>query len=222
MRFARWSNALLLNGEALRPRGWDTDRMRGAWVTVAALGLACLSACGSVVAGSSGVDMGRLRALGVAPDLVYLVDLPGYEMAEQSMGGIGEEGFGVFYTSAGGRQVELRVDRGTFGDDVCRSTPINLATPPDALVLCVHDEVGWYRMAGDRHEYVALRGDVLIKLGGGVTDVGRAALKTAVGGARRATGDGKAGTTPPRVPVERGDLPTAGDGAPDNAVGPGG
>ncbi|GLW23579.1 hypothetical protein DI270_015450 [Microbispora triticiradicis] len=187
----------------------------------AALGLACLGACGSVTA-SSGVDMDHLRELGVAPDLVYLVDLPGYEMAEQSMGGVGEEGFGVFYTAPGGRQVELRVDRGAFDDDMCRSTPINLATPPDALVLCIHDEVGWYRMAGDRHEYVAPRGDVLIKLSGGVTDVSRAALKAAVAGARRATGDRKAGTAPPRVPVERGDLPTVGDGAPDNEVGPGG
>ncbi|WP_204285833.1 hypothetical protein [Microbispora amethystogenes] len=195
--------------------------MRGRWVTAAVLGLACLSACGSIRA-SSGVDMGRLRALGVAPDLVYLVDLPEYEMAEQSMGGVGEEGFGVFYTAPGGRQVELRVDRGSFGDDVCRSTPINLATPPDALVLCIHDDVGWYRMAGDRHEYVALRGDVLVKLSGGVTDVSRAALKAAVAGAHRAVGDGKAGTTPPRVPVERGDLPTAGDGAPGGEVGPGG
>ncbi|MBO4273630.1 hypothetical protein [Microbispora triticiradicis] len=46
-------------------------------------------------------------------------------MAEQSMGGVGEEGFGVFYTPPGGRQVELRAARGAFGDDVCRSTPIN-------------------------------------------------------------------------------------------------
>ncbi|GAA0389314.1 membrane protein [Microbispora corallina] len=187
---------------------------------MAALAVAGLGGCGSLAAPGS-VDMGRLRELGVSPDLVYLVDLPGHELAEQSLGVVNEEGFGAFYASPEGRQVELRVDRGTFDDEMCAAVPVE-AAPPDAEVVCDHDDVGWYRLAGDRQEYVVLRGDALIRLSGRAADVGRAALKAAVAGARPATDDENATPPPARVPVERGDLPTAGDGAPNNEVAPGG
>jgi len=186
-----------------------------------ALGLVVLSGCGSGAA-VSGAEMERLRAQGVAPDLVYLVDLPGYELAEQSMGVINEEGFGAVYASPAGRQVELRVDHGAFGDDVCQGVPVHNATPPDARVTCERDDAGWYRVAGDRHEYVSVQGDRLLTLNGRVTEVSRDALKAAVAGARHAVSDGSGTPEPARTPVQRGDLPTAGDGAPNNEVGPGG
>ena len=105
------------------------------------------------------------------------------------LGGINEEGFGAFYTSPEGRQVELRVDRGTFDDDVCTGTPVHNAA--DGEVTCSQDDVGWYRVAGGRHEYVALRGAVLIRLDGETADVSRAVLKAAVAGARQAVDEGE-------------------------------
>ncbi|WP_326823391.1 hypothetical protein [Streptosporangium sp. NBC_01756] len=180
-----------------------------------------VSGCGSEASLSQDA-LDRVRAQGVAPDLVYVVDLPGYELAEQSIGGVGEDGFGAFYVSPEGRQVELRVDRGTFGDALCADTPITDAEPPTAPVRCERDEAGWYRRGGGRHEYTAVRADHLIWLKGRIGEVDRAALKAAVSGARHATGDGSSTPVPPPGPVERGDLPTSGDGAPDNEAGPGG
>ncbi|WP_214408997.1 hypothetical protein [Sphaerisporangium fuscum] len=182
--------------------------------------LAVLSGCGSQGALSqAAIDQARRQ--GVAPDLIYVVDLPGYELAEQSIGGVGEEGFGAYYVSSGGKQVYLHVDRGSFSDARCAATPIADADPPDAPVRCDHDEVGWYRQGGGRQEYVVVQGDHYIKLSGRVADLDRAALKAAVAGARPATGTGTPAPPPPS-PVERGDLLTNGDGAPDNGVGPGG
>jgi hypothetical protein len=168
----------------------------------------------------SQVAIDRVRVQGVAPDLIYVVDLPGYEIAEQSVGVIGEEGFGAFYVSPDGRRVQLRVDRGTFSDAECATTPVADAEPAAALVECDHDEVGWYRQAGGRHEYLAVREDALIRLNGQLGAAGRAALKAAMAGARQVQPTGNQAPTP--SPVERGDLPTNGDRAPNNQVGPGG
>jgi hypothetical protein len=187
------------------------------------LGLFLLSGCGSETLLSQAV-LDQARLYGVAPDLIYAVELEGYELVEQSVGGIGEEGFGVSYVAQGDRRVELTVDRGTFSDGLCADTPINKAEPPTAPVTCERDDVGWYRSGGGRHEYTAVRADHLIRLNGPLEEVDRAALKAAVAGARHATGDG-ATSSPgnrPSGPIERGDLPTSGDGAPNNEVGPGG
>lgn len=184
------------------------------------LGLAVLSGCGTEGALSQAA-LDQARAQGVAPDLIYVVDLPGYELAEQSIGGVGDEGFGAFYVSPEGGQVELRIDRGTFSDALCADTPVKDAEPT-AAVRCERDEVGWYRVAGGRHEYTAVSGDHYIRLNGRVGEADRAALKAAVAGARHVTGEGSGTPLPPRTPVERGDLPTNGDGAPNNDVGAGG
>lgn len=122
------------------------------------LALLALSACGSQgVLSQAAVD--QARAQGAAPDLIYVVDLPGYELAEQSIGAVGDEGFGAFYVSSEGKQVQLRVDRGAFNDALCGERPVTDAEPTDAPVQCARDEAGWYRQAAGRHEYVTVRGD---------------------------------------------------------------
>ncbi|WP_067140103.1 hypothetical protein [Microtetraspora malaysiensis] len=196
--------------------------LRGAATAVLSLGLLAAAACGTGASYSQAL-IDRARAQGTAPDLIYAVEIPGFELAEQSVGVVGEDGFGAVYTSPPGRQVELRVNRGTFGDAVCAETPIFDAEPGSA-VTCDHDEAGWYRSGGGRHEYVAVRGDHLIRLVGRPGEVARDALKSAVAGARNAVGDGTStgDGSPPPSPVQRGDLPTHGDMAPDNHVGPGG
>ncbi|MEU6788026.1 hypothetical protein ABZ912_53295 [Nonomuraea angiospora] len=58
--------------------------------------------------------MDLARRQGAAPELMYVVDLPGYELAEQSVGVINDDGFGAVYTSPDGKRVELRIDRGPY------------------------------------------------------------------------------------------------------------
>lgn len=162
-----------------------------------------LSGCGSGAALSQSV-IDQATRQGVAPDLMYVVDLPGYELAEQSVGVVDEEGFGAFYTSPDGKQVEMRVDRGTYE---CTGT-------------CERDGDGWYTERDGRQEYVAVRAGHHIRLACPAGQVERAVLKQAAEGAHPAVGDGT--PAPPPSQVERGDLPKNGDGAPIQPTGPGG
>ncbi|WP_433360965.1 hypothetical protein [Streptosporangium sp. CA-115845] len=192
--------------------------MKERFVSVAVLGL--VVGCGSEASLSQNV-LDQVRRQGAAPELIYVLELPGYELAVLSAGVFGNDGFGAVYFSEGSL-VQLRVDRGTFSDARCADTPLMDADPPGAPVRCERDEVGWYRSGGGRHEYTAVRADHFIRLNGGVDEVDRAALKAAVAGARQAIPDGFGTPLSPSAPVERGDLPTSGDGAPNNKVGPGG
>lgn len=166
--------------------------------------------------------MDRLAAQGVAPDLVYTVELPGYELADQSVGVVGDEGFGASYVSPDGRQVELTVDRGQPDDGMCTGTPIGHADPPSPPTTCERDGTGWYRAGGGRHEYVAVRGDHTLRLNAPIADVDRATLDAAVTNARPVTREASETSAPSSSRPERGDLPATGDGAPNNTVGPGG
>ncbi|MFI7438406.1 hypothetical protein [Nonomuraea indica] len=172
-------------------------------VAFAFIALVLVSACGSDSPLSRSV-IDRAVRQGAAPDLMYVVRLPGYELAEQSVGVVGEEGFGAFYTSPDGRQVEMRIERGAYP---CAGT-------------CERDGNGWYTVKDGRQEYVAVRAGFHLRLASDVGQVDRGVLKEAAEGARPVAATGS--PSPPPGPVERGDLPTSGDGAPDNPVGPGG
>ncbi|MEV0199966.1 hypothetical protein [Nonomuraea sp. NPDC050691] len=192
----------------------------------AGLLMVVLAACGSQGALSQEV-VDRARASGSAPDLIYAVQLDGYRILEQSAGVVGDEGFGAYYgTEDGtGEPVELRVDRGAFDDHLCASTPVSGGggAPGGGAVRCERDGDGWYRTDGVRQDYTVVRGDHFVRLVAAVGQVGRDALRRAVTGARPAVGDGTpAPPSPRRTAVPRGDLPTTGDGAPYNPVGPGG
>ncbi|MET9242615.1 hypothetical protein [Nonomuraea sp. NPDC003709] len=149
--------------------------------------------------------MDLARRQGAAPELMYVVDLPGYEVSEQSVGVINDDGFGAVYTSPDGKRVELRIDRGPY---------VRTGT-------CERDGGGWYAVNGGEQEYVAVRKDHHIRLICPVGQVDRAVLKQAAQGARPATGTGPPAPSPP-APVERGDLPRNGDAAPIRRRGPGG
>jgi len=199
--------------------------------TIAGVGAALVvatAACGSDGAGSgeafSADVMGRLRADGVAPELVYVVSIPGHELAEQSVGVRGGEGFGATYVSPDGGQVELVVDWGGFSDEQCRDTPIVNAEPPGSAVTCEPDGAGWYRVGGGRHEYVTVRDDHVLRLGAAEGELDDVALRAALADARHVTTAGaqEQDHAPAPATVERADLPPSGDGAPDNSVGAGG
>ncbi|NJP92893.1 hypothetical protein HCN51_26150 [Nonomuraea sp. FMUSA5-5] len=196
------------HGGGRPPAGYQDPEPAG----LASRSLATLVAAALVVAGcGSGAALSqevidRARTQGVAPELMYVVDLPGFELAEQSVGGVGEDGFGAVYTGPGGEQVELRVDR----------------TPYECVGTCERDDGGgWYTVHEGRQAYVAVRKDHYVKLVCPVGQVDRAVLKRAAEGARPAVGDGGTPAPPPSL-VRRGDLPENGDGAPIQRTGPGG
>ncbi|GAA4210495.1 hypothetical protein GCM10022252_78400 [Streptosporangium oxazolinicum] len=163
----------------------------------------------------------RSLAQGVDPDLIYLVDLPGFELADLSAGVVGDDGFGATYWSQDGR-VELRAHHSTSDGALLASTRLMGAEPWTAPVRCEHDEVGSYRSAGGRHEYAVLRAGHLIWLNCPVGLVDRAVLKAAMAGVRQVTWKGSRTPPPRHPPVRRGDLPTTGDGAPVEYRGVGG
>ncbi|MYX93775.1 membrane lipoprotein [Streptomyces sp. SID486] len=155
---------------------------------------------GGTEAGSASAAPGRaeldarLRALGIAPELVYITDVPGFTLAQQSVGVNGDDGFSVAYWAKGGAVLRLYAERGSAADcpegEVCRAP--------------VHGQV--VRVGGE-------------KVAAGV-------LRAAADAVRRPTPAELAGFLPPApavtAPVRRGDLPSYGDGAPDNSVGEGG
>ncbi|MER7368850.1 hypothetical protein [Nonomuraea wenchangensis] len=147
---------------------------------------------------------------GTAPELIYVVNLPGYRPAEQSVGVINDEGFGVSYFAPRGRQVEMRVDRGAY-------TGAGTFEP---------DGDGWYAEHEGRQEYVAVRAEHHVRLICSAGQVDRAVLKKAAEGARSAVGRRPPAPPSPSSlppgPVKRGDMPRNGDGAPIQRRGPGG
>lgn len=185
---------------------------------------ALLTACGTQQAGASGpADPSRLAArasaLGVAPELVYVTDAPGYTVAQQSVGVHGDDGFSAAYVSTGaGTHIQLTVDRGTFPPGTCPRQ-----AGADAPAPCTRDGDAWYRAVADHQEYALPKGDHVIRIS--ADGVPRDVLRTAVVNVHRPTADeldAHLPSTPAREPVERGDLPPEGDGAPDNDVDVGG
>ncbi|GAA3115967.1 membrane lipoprotein [Streptomyces echinatus] len=147
---------------------------------------------------SAGVEAseldGRLRALGIAPELVYVTDAPGFTLAQQSVGVSGDDGFSVSYWAENGAVLHLYAERGSAADCppgyVCRE-------PVKGRVV----RVGGEKVAAD-------------------------VVRGAADAVHRPSPAELAGFLPPAptatAPVVRGDLPSYGDGAPDNGVGEGG
>ncbi|MFJ5772852.1 hypothetical protein [Streptomyces sp. NPDC093094] len=167
----------------------------------------------------------RSKPLGIAPEHVYAIEAPpGFVLARQSVGVFGGDGFSAAYvdSGSGGGRITLTVDRGTMTAANCPTLPAASSGEPAA---CERDGDAWYRVSGARREYaVPKEGHVLRLAAEG--DVPRDALREAALGAHRPGGDELDALLPETPaatgPLERGDLPPAGDGAPDNSVGAGG
>ncbi|MGW0911528.1 hypothetical protein ACWD1Z_07225 [Streptomyces sp. NPDC002784] len=169
-----------------------------------------LAGCGSDGSGDAAADpaelASRARASGIAPEHVYVTEAPGFTLAPQSVGVLGADGFSAVYVSAaGGGQLRLSVDRGTMTADTCAQ---------EASAPCGREGDAWYR----GQEYaVPKQGHVVRVRGDGVP---REVLRDAALAVRRPT-DAELDTLLPQAPagggpVERGDLPPEGDGAPGN------
>ncbi|MBC2906488.1 hypothetical protein [Streptomyces cupreus] len=174
------------------------------------LSCALLTACGSDKSGDAAADpaelASRAEALGIAPEHVYAIEAPGFTLAQQSVGVIGDDGFSAVYVSKeGGVQLQLSVDRGTMTADTCAQG----TTAP-----CEREGEAWYR----GQEYaVPKKGHVVRVRGEGVK---RDVLREAALAVHRPSED-ELDALLPQAPagggsVERGDLPPEGDGAPNN------
>ncbi|WP_046731067.1 hypothetical protein [Streptomyces humi] len=163
------------------------------------LAVALLAGCGSEKAGSGASGppadpselTARARALGMAPELIYVTGAPGFTLAQQSVGVQGDDGFSAAYVDSSGAVIHLYTDR------------------PE-------------RAGHHRHEVV--RKDCVVWLEG-EGRVPAAALDKALHAVHRPSAgelDALLPTPDPAftdgVPVQRGDLPANGDGAPDNSV----
>ncbi|MGW0707117.1 hypothetical protein ACWD4G_14365 [Streptomyces sp. NPDC002643] len=187
----------------------------------------------------------RAERLGFAPGLVYVTEAPGFVLARQSIGVYGDDGFSSAYWSRrNSAQLLLLVDRGTMTAESCPEQPIGQGA--GGRVSCERDGDTWYRTSAGQHEYaVPARGHVL-RISAVTSMVDRAALRTAALAARPPSdaelagllppgpggkfpppgdgkfpppGDGEVGSPAHGIPLERGDLPRYGDGAPNNEVG---
>ncbi|MGC0416257.1 hypothetical protein [Embleya sp. AB8] len=186
----------------------------------------------------------RAALLGTTPGMVYVTDVPGFELARQSVAVYGDAGFQATYVSTTGRQIHLAVD--AQGAAACPATPP--PTPPRES--CSADGDAWYRATPTEHTYTRAVAGLVLHLWAAPAEVDRATLRAAALAARpandaelpavlppperdgppgptRPSGSaesaGSAGTTEPSgsaepatptAPVRRGDLPPVGDGAP--------
>ncbi|WP_405806193.1 hypothetical protein OG729_13325 [Streptomyces sp. NBC_00210] len=217
---------------------------RGSRLSLLVLLPLALAGCGSQVAGDSDSRGGdgtgstngpvpehsaleaRARALQTLPEHVYVTRSDGFELARQSVGVIGGDGFSATYVSKTGGQITLAVDRGTVDAANCAAIPMGSATGADGPsgAACAKDGKGWYRTSDSGHEYVRTENGLRIQISAG-TQVERDVLRKAAEAAHLAD-DRELDEVLPQAediggqtPVERGDLPPAGDGAPNNEVG---
>jgi hypothetical protein len=195
---------------------------------VAALVAASLSGCASAATGGEPADPAsialRAGVNGIAPDLVYTTDVEGYDLAPQSVGRGAADGMSAtWFNGSTGSMVTIRTDHGDMTAASCVEMP--LWDAPGEPVTCAEQDGVWHRSGGEVHEYVAVRDGALI----GVSGV-NASPEDLLAAARavRVPSDAELELlfsdlpTVSPTPVERGDLPKNGDGAPIDPEGPGG
>ncbi|WP_217142109.1 hypothetical protein [Streptomyces sp. AC627_RSS907] len=162
----------------------------------------------------------RAKALGMAPELVYVTRVPGFTLAQQSVGVIGDDGFSATYVTGAGAMVRISVERGSMSRDTCRSRPVGDMS--GERTTCEPEGGTLYRTGGGRHEYALPKSGHVVKVSADTDAVSREVLRGAAASVHRPGAAEAAATLPsPRpatTPVERGDLPRFGEGPPDNSV----
>jgi hypothetical protein len=224
------AQALRLRKDALMARTHPLRAGAPAAVSVLiALVTVSLGGCASGAPGRGAADpesiAERASAVGIAPELVYTTEVDGYDLAPQSVGTGAADGMSAtWFNETTGAMVTIRTDSGEMTAASCVETPLWEA--PDEAVTCTDEGGIWHRSGGIVHEYVAVRDGVLIRVSG-MNDASPADLLAAAKAVHVPT-DAELellfSDLPevPEVPVERGDVPENGDGAPIDPVGPGG
>ena len=194
-------------------------------VLAVALG-GCASTAPGADAAAADVIAERASAVGIAPELVYTTDVDGYDLAPQSVGPGAADGMtATWFDQATGSMITIRTDRTELTAETCVETP--LWDAPGAPVTCTEEDGDvWHRAAGGVDEYVAVRDGASIWVAGmnAATPADLRAAAVAVHVPSEAELDLLFSDAPevPSAPIERGDLPENGDGAPIDPVGPGG
>jgi hypothetical protein len=172
-----------------------------------------LAGCGSGDPAEPGEIAARSTPAGVAPELVYVTEIEGFDLAVQSVGVSGDDGLSAIDVNPGpGGSVTLRTRRGAQPADDAG------AVPPCA------DLSGDAPASGPR--CAVAFGDVSVVLPGedGVEAGTLRRAADAVHVPSKGELEQLFSEVPegPGEPVERGDLPSNGDGAPIDEPGPGG
>jgi hypothetical protein len=186
---------------------------RRAAILLAVPAILTLGAC----AGSAGAgDPAQPTAIatwsepaGIAPELVYVTGVVGFELATQSVGVMGDDGMSATYVRSGGGAVStvmLTTSRNPAPNVVpCAKLPDS--SEPEPALRCAVE-----------------RGDVHVALDG--VDVEAATMRAAAEGVRVPGAEELdhlfADVPRAQAPVKRGDLPPNGDGAPLDPPGAGG
>ncbi|MEU4981614.1 hypothetical protein [Streptomyces sp. NPDC021969] len=184
------------------------------------------SAAAPAAAPDTGELVSRAQAMGVAPELVYVTEAPGFTLAQQSVGVLGDEGFSATWVDGETNALlRLAVDRGTITADTCPEQPVGDLS--DERSTCERDGTAWYRTGSGRHEYALPEDGHVVRVSAETDAVPRDVLRAAALAAHRPDAAETDRLLPsvdpaPATPVERGDLPPFGDGAPDNHVDVGG
>ncbi|MFH8976598.1 hypothetical protein [Streptomyces sp. NPDC017890] len=191
-----------------------------------ASGASAGTSAGAAAAAGQGELDARAQALGVAPELVYVTEASGFTLAQQSVGVLGDDGFSATWVSrATGAHLRLSVDRGSITAATCPEQPVGDMS--GERTACERDGDAWYRTGAGRHEYAVPEKGHVVRVSSEADAVPRDALREAALAAHRPDAAEATALLPsaepaPGAPVERGDLPPVGDGAPDNNVGVGG
>jgi len=203
-----------------------------AWAAAVAIAIAgvCLAGCAPRTgAGAGAASEESIAAVatpaGIAPELVYTTEVDGYDLAPQSVGlGAADGMTATWFDGSTGAMLNLRTDFGDLTEESCAAMPLWEA--PEVTVACADEDGMWHRSGGDAHEYIAVRGDALIWIfgtgGASQADLLTAAKNVRVPSDAELERLFSAAPQTPGEPVERGDLPENGDGAPIDPTGPGG
>ncbi|MEU6500984.1 hypothetical protein ABZ895_15635 [Streptomyces californicus] len=160
----------------------------------------------------------RAAALQTVAEHVWVTEAPGFALARQSVGVLGDDGFGSAYTAPDGGRIQLSVERRPHAAADCTD-----AAGP--ATTCEQDGEQWYRASESGHAYAREQDGLVVTLSGTRQEVNRETLRAAALAAHRADDRELDEVLPPlsgssgQQPVERGDLPPVGDGAPNNDVG---
>ncbi|MFG6475606.1 hypothetical protein ACFXP7_04385 [Microbacterium sp. P06] len=156
---------------------------------------------------------------------MYTTTVDGYDLAPQSVGpGVADGMSATWFNNTTGAMLTIRTEHGDLTSESCVGTP--LWDAPYEAVTCTDEGGVWHRSAGGAHEYVSGRGGASIWVTGanGAPPEDLQAAARAVRVPSEAELDQLFSDLPdtPPEPVERGDLPEHGDGAPTDPSGPGG
>ena len=194
----------------------------------------------AVVAAACGTDRpvddaelaARSAHIGAAPEFIRIPDLDGFEPVPMSVGAYGENGFVAAFVNDDNAIVMMMAEPARMTDESCPRVPV-YGADESSPAQCAADDDGWYRRSGDQHEYAARRDGLDVRVAAASVVLDAEELRLAAVGSHVPTANELDALIPPEAtgdetrpgtgdaPVERGDLPPVGDGAPINPDGTG-